>query len=32
MIVYLLAAPARTLWNLPPWLTPDPERIGPEYA
>ncbi len=28
MIGYLLAAPARKLWNLPPWLTPDPERIG----
>ncbi len=28
MIAFLLAAPARTLWNLPPWLTPDPERLG----
>ena len=28
MIAFLLAAPARTLWKLPPWLTPDPERLG----
>ena len=28
MTALLLAAPARNLWNLPPWITPDPERIG----
>lgn len=28
MIAFLLAAPARRMWNLPPWLTPDPERLG----
>ena len=28
MIAYLLAEPARKLWNLPPWLTPDTERVG----
>jgi len=28
MIGILLAAPAGTLWNLPPWLTPDPQKIG----
>jgi small conductance mechanosensitive channel len=28
MIAMLLAEPARKLWNLPPWLTPDTERVG----
>ncbi|MEQ1834264.1 MAG: mechanosensitive ion channel domain-containing protein, partial [Candidatus Eisenbacteria bacterium] len=28
MIAFLLAAPARKVWQLPPWLTPDPERLG----
>lgn len=28
MIAFLLAAPARRLWNLPPWLMPDTERVG----
>ncbi len=28
MIAFLLAAPARRLWTLPPWLTPDPEQLG----
>ena len=32
MIATLLAAPARKLWNLPAWLTPDPERIGVNAA
>ncbi|HEY6196185.1 MAG TPA: mechanosensitive ion channel domain-containing protein, partial [Candidatus Eisenbacteria bacterium] len=29
---YLLAAPAHKVWNLPQWLTPDPERIGVNAA
>lgn len=32
MIATLLAAPAPKLWNLPTWLTPDPERIGVNIA
>lgn len=28
MIALLLAAPARKWWNLPPWITLDPERVG----
>ena len=28
MIAFLLAEPARKSWNLPPWLTLDPERVG----
>src|SRR5258706_4673374 len=32
IFAYLLAAPAHKVWNLPPWLTPDPERIGVNVA
>jgi small conductance mechanosensitive channel len=28
MIAILLAEPVRKPWNLPAWLTPDPERVG----
>lgn len=28
MIAFLLAARTRKFWHLPPWLTPDTERIG----